>query len=223
MALRLAETEPQEYEYVYTPTGDEPLEMIAHWEKLGQLLGRDLKPITNGKTLNQLIHIQKALPNVWMRWCTRMLKIEPFEEYIKDNMPCTVYVGIRSDEMSRDGVDYSSLGKIVRDFPLVRWGWELGHVLDYLNRRQVTIPERTDCEKCFFQTLYEWWALWKFKPESFAQGEEWESLTGHTLRSPQRDSHPAALKDLRREFEAGYIPKRKLMKDRPRMCSICAR
>jgi len=223
MALRLAESEPREYEYVFTPTANEPPEMIEHWLNLGKLLGKPLKPISCGYSLGGLIKIQMCLPNWRMRWCTRMLKIEPFEAYVLQNTPCTVYVGIRADETDRDGVVYEKIGDITRDYPFQRWGWGLGDVQDYLCCRGVIIPERTDCMACFFQTLYEWWALWKFKPESYAEAEGWEELTGHTLRSEQRDSHPASLRLLRAEFESGYIPKKRTMKDRPRMCSVCAR
>ena len=223
MALRLAEAEPRDYDYVFTPTGNEPPEMIAHWLNLGRRLGKPLKPISSGHSLGGLIRMQMCLPNWRMRWCTRLLKIEPFETYVLRNQPCTVYIGIRADEGGREGVEYERLGDIVRDYPLRRWGWGLAKVLDYLEQRGVTIPDRTDCMACFFQTLWEWWALWKFRPDAFAEAEQWEQMTGHTLRSEQRDSHPAALKLLRAEFEAGYIPTRKIMKDRARMCSVCAR
>ena len=223
MALRLAETEPRNYDYVFTPTGDEPEEMIDHWLKLGRLLGKPLHPLTTGKSLAGLIQIQKALPNWRMRWCTRMLKIEPFENYIVQNLPCTVYVGIRADETDRDGVAYESMLGVQRDYPFQRWGWGLGDVLGYLKLRDAMPPERTDCESCFFQTLYEWWKLWRYKREKYLIYVGWEDLTGHTLRSEQRDSHPAALKELAKEFEAGFVPKQRTMKDRPMMCSVCAR
>jgi len=152
-----------------------------------------------------------------------MLKIEPFKAYILQQAPCTVYVGIRADEIDREGVAYEQFGEITNDYPLQRWGWGLVDVQDYLLHRGITIPERTDCMACFFQTLYEWWALWKFKPDAFAEAEGWEKLVGHTLRSEQRDSHPAALKELRVEFEQGYVPERRTMKDRTKMCAVCAR
>jgi hypothetical protein len=223
MALRLAEVEPRNYEYVFTPTGNEPPEMVQHWLNLGRLLGKPLRPITSGHSLGGLIRIQKCLPNWRMRWCTRMLKIEPFEAYILNCAPCRIYVGMRADELDREGVAYEELGEVTRDYPLQRWGWGLRDVQDYLRSREVTIPERTDCMACFFQTLHEWWVLWKFKPEAYAEAERWEAFTGHTLRSEQRDSHPAALKDLRAEFEVGYSPVRRTMKDRSMMCSVCAR
>lgn len=225
MALRLADAEPRPYEYVCTPTGDEPDEMFAHWRMLGEILGSPIRPVTGRHSLDGLIQIQQALPNWRMRWCTRMLKIEPFERYVINAAPCTVYVGIRADEMDREGVDYntSTGGLVTHDFPLRRWGWGLGCVLDYLKQWGIEIPERTDCESCFFQTLYEWYVLWSRRPEKYAKYEGWEAMTGHTLRSDQRDTHPAALAGLRQEFESGYVPKKRTMKDRKVMCGVCAR
>jgi phosphoadenosine phosphosulfate reductase family protein len=226
MALMLAEIEPREYDYICTPTGNELPEMVQHWINIGIKLGKPLKPITSGRSLAGLIQLQNALPNWRMRWCTRMLKIEPFERYVMAHLPCTVYVGIRADEQEREGVDYAAMsdGLIVRRFPLVEWGWGIGDVVGYLAKRDVVIPDRTDCADCFFQTLYEWWTLWKLHPDLYAEGEYWEKITGHTLRSEQRDTWPTSLNGLRLRFESGDIPKQRTkMKDRKVMCSVCAR
>lgn len=224
MALFLQEIEPdREYEYICTPTGDELDEMLEHWLSLGRILGKPIKPVTNGRSLDGLIKIQMCLPNWRMRWCTRMLKIEPFQRYCMEHLPATLYVGIRADE-AREGADHDMPLLVRQRFPLVEWGWGIADVVRYLNRRGVKIPERTDCANCFFQTIYEWWRLWRYHPGNFAQGESWEALTGHTLRSDSRDTWPAALKDLRVRFEAGDVPKKRTaMKDRPSMCSVCAR
>ena len=224
LALRLVESDPRSYEFVCTPTGNELPEMQAHWRRLGELLGAPLISLTNGTSLAGLIYRQKALPNWRMRWCTRMLKIEPFEAFVAAARPCVVYVGIRADEADREGVAYERMGDVTRRYPLVEWGWDKAKVLSYLQDRGVEIPARTDCAACFFQTLGEWHALWKEHPDEFATAEAWESYTGHTLRSAQRDTWPAALVDLRAEFERGRLPKvRASMDARKIMCGTCAR
>lgn len=225
LALRLSEVEPQDYEYVCTPTGRELPPMLEHWDNLGRLLGKRITPVRAKNTLAGLVYLQKALPNYRMRWCTRMLKIEPFEQYIMVNRPCTVYVGIRADEIDdRDGVKWEQIDGVTRRYPLLEWNWGIGDVRNYLKLRGVTIPDRTDCDMCFFQRLYEWYVFWRDYPERWAQIEAWEEFTGHTLRSDQRDSKPASLKGLRAHFEAGYVPKqRTTMKDRKTMCTVCAR
>lgn len=207
MALRLQEVEPREYEFVCTPTGNEPPEMFAHWRKLGELLGKSIIPIMHPRGLDGLIEDQNALPNWRQRWCTRMLKIEPFAKYLMSIGEARSYVGLRIDEPEREGGDYLDIPGIEMDFPMRRWGWGLTEVMDYLQFRGVEIPKRTDCLKCFYQRLIEWYEFWRDHKEEWAKAEEQERVTGHTFRSPGRDTWPASLEGLRKEFEAGRVPK----------------
>lgn len=228
MALRLAEVEPQDYTYLCTPTGNEMPEMVEHWKRLGDMLGSRILPVTTGVSLQSEIERQKCLPNHRMRWCTRKLKIEPFQRYLLNASPATCYVGIRADEMDREGVDHEAIGDgIINRYPLVEWGWGIADVLGYLDERGVEIPERTDCAMCFFQRLGEWWRLWKNYPDLYAEAEELEAMVGHTLRSDSRDTWPAGLAGLRREFENGRVPRGATApmptSTRSRMCSYCSR
>lgn len=101
MALRLAETEPGDYDFAITPTGRELPPVIEHWKRLECLLGKSLT-IVPAPTLIELIVKQRALPNFRMRWCTRMVKIEPFMAYVRSIAPATTYIGIRADEVTRE-------------------------------------------------------------------------------------------------------------------------
>jgi len=226
MAVRLAEVEPDAYEYVITPTGRELPEMESHWAKLEKLIGAPLLRIS-APSLLDLIKSFKALPNWRMRWCTRMIKIEPFMAYVKAAAPAISYIGIRADEVigdaPREGTDWNGVVGVTQDFPLVRWGWGIAKVKSYLAERGIVIPPRTDCDWCFFQRLIEWWELWKNHPEQWKEGEAVEAFTGHTFRSDQRDSWPASMAGLRGEFEKGRIPKETRGKERSTMCSWCAR
>lgn len=197
LALRLAETEPRDYLYLITPTGDELPEMLAHWERLEVLLGKPMTRVTNG-TLRSLIEGFGALPNWRQRWCTRRLKIEPALAFVKAHQPALLYVGLRADEEERQGI-YSS--DVQCRFPLREWGWGLEEVKRYLRERNVSIPARTDCARCYGQRLSEWRRLWEKHPAIYADAEQMEEATGHTFRSPGRDSHPASLKELRQRFE----------------------
>jgi 3'-phosphoadenosine 5'-phosphosulfate sulfotransferase (PAPS reductase)/FAD synthetase len=207
MALRLAEIEPRTYQYVCTPTGDEPPEMIDHWLKLGELLGAKVLPLM-ASTLDREIEAQNHIPNFRQRWCTRMLKIEPFAKYLRSQSPVTSYVGIRFDEAEREAGDYRNVPGALMDFPLRRWRWTLHEVRSYLCKRGVDIPPRTDCMKCFFQRLDEWYRLWRDRPEVWAKALEHETRVGATFRSPGRDDWPVGLAELGQEFAQGHIPKR---------------
>lgn len=223
MALRLAEVEPRNYEYVITPTGDELPEMIEHWLKLSKLLGSPLKPIGT-RSLNGLIQLQRALPSVRQRWCTRMIKIEPYKEFLYTIAPAVSYVGLRADEEERQGI-YGEIEGVEYRYPLREWGWRKQDVWTYLDERGVSIPARTDCARCFFQRLGEWWNLWKDHPDTYAEAEAQEELTGHTFRSPGRDSWPAGLKEMREQFEGGKRPRDagqlNIFEERAGMCRAC--
>lgn len=210
MALVLKETMPEiEFTYVCTPTGNELPQMFKHWASLRETLGGSFVPIV-ADTLTGLIEKQSAIPNWRQRWCTRMLKIEPYAAWLmrQHEKYDTIYsyVGLRADEEEREGGDYTKVPNVEMVYPMRDWGWGIGEVLNYLEQRNIVIPERTDCAWCFFQTLGEWWVLWKEHPELYEEGVQIEEKVGHTFRSPGRDTWPASLKELRKEFKKGRVP-----------------
>lgn len=228
LALRLAEVEPRDYTYVITPTGNELPEMFAHWRMLSDMLGKPLTIATQGRSLQGEIKRQAMLPNHTARWCTRILKLEPYYAWMRQHAPCISYVGLRADEDDRTGMVFPEEAGIRVDFPMKRWGWGLAEVLAYLRTKNVSIPERTDCAACFWQRIGEWYLLWRNHPDEYAEAEALEAGVAavrgvsRTFRSPQRDSWPAALTDLRKRFEAGAVPKRSLaMMDKRREVGTC--
>ncbi len=221
LALRLREIDPRDYTYVCTPTGDEPDEMFAHWLNLGRLLGKQITPVVHHRGLNGLIADQGALPNWRQRWCTRMLKIEPYRAWLAQHAPAVSYVGLRADEEGRAGGAYDDIPGITMRFPLREWGWTEADVWTYLDSRSIVIPERTDCDRCFFQTLHEWHQLWLKNPAKYADAEAQETTTGHTFRSPGRDTQPASLAELRKKFEQGYAPTKRKTVLRSAQCRVC--
>lgn len=228
MALRLAQVEPKDYEFVITPTKRELPVMQEHWKRIEGIIGKPLTVIP-GPSLMDLIIKYRALPNWRMRWCTRQVKIEPFMAYALSAKPATSYIGIRADEADgdtpREGTDWSGIEGVTQDLPLVRWGWGIREVTEYLAFCNVEIPKRTDCDWCFFQRLIEWYELWRDHPDLWKEGEAVELFTGHTFRSDQRDTWPASMAGLRAEFERGKVPPdtRKTQPKRTTMCSWCAR
>lgn len=213
MALALAEKEPREYIYVCTPTGNELPEMIDHWNKVSGLLGSSVFPVTSGKSLQGLIREQAMLPNHRARWCTRMLKLEPYYNWLATQTPCVSYVGLRADELSRPGMIFPDAGEIKMRFPLQEWGWDINDVWKYLDDRGISIPKRTDCAACFWQRLPEWWELWKENPDLYQEAVDLEKEVSakrgkdYTFRSPSRDTWPASLELLRDEFKKGRTPR----------------
>ena len=202
MAYRLNELFPNvDFEYVLTPTGDELPEMEDHWRKLESRLG-PLKRI-NDKTLFDVIEEQKMIPNHRARFCTRILKIEPFIDYMSDLPEQSIlYVGLRADEDGRVGLMDPNGGYDVV-FPMKDWGWGIDDVWSYLDEKGITIPERTDCGVCFLQRLPEWKNLLERYPDRYESYVQLEKKMGYTFRSDGRDTWPADLDGLRREIQSG--------------------
>lgn len=218
LALHLAEVEPRDYEYICNETGDELPEMVDHWKRLEDLLGKPLVRVRHERDLNQEIEFQNMLPSVFARWCTRILKIEPTIAYMESLPPgSTLYVGLRADEEMRRGL-YGE--DILVDFPLRRWGWGLQEVVGYLAQRGVCIPERTDCARCPYQRLGEWRDLYTKHPAVYMHAVGQEKSIGATFRSPGRDTWPADLESLAKEFERGRKLRQYKRADTCRVCSL---
>jgi asparagine synthetase B (glutamine-hydrolysing) len=229
LSLLLKEREPRPYNYVCTPTGDELPAMFAHWNDLGVRLGRRLVPIMAG-TLNSTIVAQGMLPNFRARFCTRILKIEPYRKMLKEQAalgPIISYVGLRADEEGRAGGAYADIDGVSMRFPLREWGLGENEVQATLARFGVVCPNRTDCAKCYHQRLGEWFELWRDHREAANEAVDFEVRYKATFRTPGRDTWPSALADLFAEFERGHIPTQSLNRmARERMatgsCRVCS-
>lgn len=210
MGLRLRELYPgRKFIFIFTPTGDELPYMIEHLNNIEKRLNSPILRLSHPKypTIYDLIDHFQMLPNFRARWCSRILKIEVAQEFYQNNKPAIVYVGLRADELSRKGNKLFDKN-IIQSFPMKEWGWNINHILTYLDRNKITIPQRTGCAMCFYQRIGEWWDLWKFHPNRFAKIEFIEKQLGHTLLSPGKFSNwPSPLKDLRKEFEKDRVPR----------------
>ena len=216
LVLRLAELN-EDFACLFTPTDDELPLLRDHLHAVIDLIKRPLIVPPN-KSLEFWINFHNALPNWRMRWCTRQIKIQPCIDWLTLHPGKTLVIGLRADEEDREGLygDYATYR-----YPFREWGWKLADVLAYNAARNVRVPDRTDCAVCPYQRLIEWWELWKLYPDRWARGEAWEAQTGHTFRSAQRDSWPAAMRDLRAEFENGRVPKdTRPAQQRCRVCSM---
>ena len=231
MAFKLREIKPGvPFTFICTPTGNESPDMFAHWRKLSDKLQQRIYPIFGG-SLKSVIAEERAIPNFRMRFCTRRLKIEPYIAFCQRIMPAVSYVGLRADEGDREGItDHGgdlSIPKpfgIEQRYPLRELGWGISEVMAYLNSLDIAIPERTDCEWCFWQRLGEWYLLWRDRRDSYLEAAALEVEWGHTWRSAGRGTWPASLGELAGEFARGRIPEvsLRMMEKRKGMCRVCS-
>ncbi len=219
LALRLHEM-GESFVLLFTETGNELPEVRSHIDNVVKITGARFVTPPN-QSLGDLIDHFSALPNWRMRWCTRMIKIQPCIAYLAQRPGSTLHVGLRADEETREGLygPYATYS-----YPLRDWGWGLQEVTDYVAAYPgVQVPARTDCAVCPYQRLGEWYELWRHYPDHWAQGKAWEAQTGHTFRSPSRDTWPAGLAGLQARFEAGDIPRGVDEDGRStRACRVCS-
>ncbi|HAK8509355.1 TPA: phosphoadenosine phosphosulfate reductase family protein [Salmonella enterica] len=175
-------------DYFFTDTGEELPEV---YEFLGRLEGYLGKPIIRLNPrrdfrfwLKQYNHF---LPSPQTRWCTRQLKLLPFEEWIRPWLASgddvTSYVAIRADEDYREGYTSRSSNLHIK-LPFREAGIDKPGVIDILESSGLGYPKyyewrsRSGCTFCFFQQKIEWARLKERHPEAFdaAKALEKDSL-----------------------------------------------
>jgi 3'-phosphoadenosine 5'-phosphosulfate sulfotransferase (PAPS reductase)/FAD synthetase len=132
LALALQLYEPRDYIVVANPTGNELPEMEQHFRDIEAQLGLPIQRVGCGLSFEQLIYRERMIPNHWARFCTRVLKIEPTQEYLAQFNDPVLYVGLRADEESRGGADYG----VECRFPFREWDWGLPEIRRFLRERE---------------------------------------------------------------------------------------
>ncbi len=201
LAIYLRQTYPDlPAEYVFCDTGCELPETYDYLERLQGLLGKPIarvNAIEHGRKYRGRMkpgrtpfdHVLSMyggfLPSPRSRWCTRVLKIEPFEEYIGD---CTAfsYIGIRGDE-DREGYKpkkppkFSNRPNIIPVYPFKDDQQGLADIKRTLEESGLGLPEyyewrsRSGCYFCFYQQLGEWQGLLENHRDLFERARGYET------------------------------------------------
>ena len=170
-------------EYYFTDTGKELPETYDFLIKLEAALGKPITRLNSERDFDHWLWVNSGmLPSPQVRWCTRHLKIRPFETWIGDDRAHS-YIAIRADE-DRDGY-VSSNPKIVPVFPFKEDGIVKADVFRILEESAVGLPDyyrwrsRSGCFFCFFQRKYEWVRLAELHPDLFAKAIEYEDKVNY--------------------------------------------
>ena len=173
-------------EYFFTDTGKELPEVYEFLVRLEGFLGRPIHRLNPDRDFDfWLSQYKHFLPSPKTRWCTRKLKIRPFENWLRSDLDngrtVNSYVAIRADENHREG--HSSTHPNLRTFlPFREHGIDLNGVKEILESSGVGLPEyyrwrsRSGCTFCFFQQKIEWVRLREEHPEAFEEAKRYEKL-----------------------------------------------
>ncbi len=168
-----------EMEYIFHDTGKELPETYEYLGRLEAHLGQKIHKTTSGKSFEQWLKVYgEMLPSNHRRWCTRMMKLKPFEEYIGED-PCFNYIGLRADE-KRDG--YISLKpNITPVYPFREDGLVKADIERILEESSLGMPPYTEwgrtrsgCFFCFYQQKIEWVRLKETHPDLFEEAKSYE-------------------------------------------------
>lgn len=168
-------------EYVFCDTQKELPETYEYLARLEAELGSKIIRL-NAKA--GFDHWHKVfggyLPSPQNRWCTKLLKLKPFEAHVGDDNVVS-YVGLRADE---DRVGYISRKPNIKTrYPLKEAGIDYDGVIKILEDSGLGLPTfmkwgRTNsgCTFCFFQTPFEWAKLLENYPEYFQEAMTYETI-----------------------------------------------
>ncbi|MDF0379003.1 phosphoadenosine phosphosulfate reductase family protein [Methylophilus sp. YYY-1] len=173
-------------EYFFTDTGKELPEVYEFLSKLEGFLGQPILRLNPTRGFDfWLKQFNHFLPSPRARWCTRQLKLLPFEQWVKPMLEAgeqvTSYVAIRSDEDYREG--YSAKHPNLKvELPFRKNGIDKAGVSDILSGSGVGWPtyydwrSRSGCTFCFFQQKIEWVRLKENHPELFEEAKKYEKV-----------------------------------------------
>ena len=161
------------------------------------------------------------IPSPHRRWCTKMLKLVPFEQWVGDD-PVINYIGIRADE-ERGGY-ISHKPNITPVYPFRDDGLVYADIVRILEESGLGLPRYTDwgrtrsgCFFCFYQQKIEWVRLKETYPGYFEQAKQYEyanKLNGNPFywngsESLEELERPERMEEIKRKWEESRSQPRK--------------
>jgi len=185
LAVYMRQNHPElEIDYFFTDTGKELPEVYEFLGRLEGFLGKPILRLNPDRDFDfWLKQYNNFLPSPQTRWCTRQLKLRPFELWLKPKLKAgyTVYsyVAIRSDEEFREGYKgkHPNMHTVL---PFKEDGIDKQGVNGILEASGLGLPKyygwrsRSGCTFCFFQQKIEWVRLKERHPEAFEEAKSYE-------------------------------------------------
>ena len=220
-------------QYFFTDTGKELPEVYEFLGRLEGFLGQPILRLNPDRDFDfWLKQYNDFLPSPQTRWCTRQLKLRPFERWLRpmleDGETIYSYVAIRSDEEYREG--YSSKNdKLIVKLPFKEAGIDKPGVLEILDGAGLGLPKyyswrtRSGCTFCFFQQKIEWVRLKEQHPNAFEEAKAYEKTAvknGSPFTWSQGESleeleQPERIEQIRQDHERRLARKRSKVQPNP--------
>lgn len=220
LAVWMAVNHPElDIEYFFTDTGKELPEVYEFLGRLEGFLGKPITYLNPHRDFDYWLRVfHNFLPSPQTRWCTRVMKLEPFREWTKPMLDAGdevySYVAIRADEEHRTGMqDKHPNFHLV--LPFREAGVDKADVYEILDSAGIGLPayyewrSRSGCTFCFFQQKIEWVHLLEHHPDKFAEAMAYEKsavddgspFTWSQGESLAELSAPARIAQIKADFE----------------------
>lgn len=185
LAIYMRQNYPElDIDYFFTDTGQELPEVYEFLNLLEGFLGKEIIYLNPDRDFKfWLKQYNNFLPSAQQRWCTRKLKLHPFEDWVRtflnDGQIVYSYVAIRADENYREGYNPKQENLIIK-LPLKEAGYDKQGVNRLLDDAGLGLPKyyewrsRSGCTFCFFQQKIEWLRLYERHPEAFEHAKSLE-------------------------------------------------
>lgn len=208
-------------EYVFSDTRKELPETYEYLERLEDYLGAAVTRLNAALGFDHWYDVYGGmLPSNHRRWCTKMLKLKPFEEFVGDD-PVINYVALRADENRTGYISHKS--NITPVYPFQQDGLKLADIENILQTSGVGLPpyaawgrSRSGCFFCFYQQKIEWVRLKERHPDLFEAAKAYERPfegSGNTFTWGTRESlaeleRPERVRQIKQEYAKRQAAKR---------------
>lgn len=222
LALYMRDRIP-EMEYIFHDTDKELPETHEYLARLEALLGKKIHKTTPDQSFDAWLKIYGGMiPSNHRRWCTRMLKLKPFEDYVGNDTVYN-YVGIRADE--KRGGYISKKPNIIPVYPFRDDGLVFADIVRILEESGLGLPTftqwgrtRSGCFFCFYQQKIEWVRLKETYPELYEEAKQYEyanKATGEAFYWNGRESlaeleQPERMEEIKQNWEKSQQRSRRM-------------
>lgn len=183
-------------EYIFSDTRKELPETYEYLDRIEDYLGKKINRLNADLGFDHWYEVFGGMiPSNHRRWCTNLLKLKPFEEFVGDDTVLN-YVGLRADE-DREGY-ISHKPNITPVYPFREAGLVLRDIEQILRDNGIGMPpytkwgrSRSGCYFCFYQQKIEWVRLKETHPDLFEKAKAYERVyekTGNVFTWSSRES-----------------------------------
>jgi len=214
-------------QYIFHDTEKELPETYDYLARLEAILAKKITRTTAQAGFDHWLKIFGGMiPSSHRRWCTRYLKLKPFEQYIGDGSVVN-YIGLRADE-DREGY-ISHKPNITVKYPFREAGLVYEDIIRILQESGIGLPKymewgrtHSGCYFCFFQQKIEWVRLREKYPDLFEKAKEYEyanKLNGKPFYWNRSEAlvdleQPERMSQIKHEWEKSRERERKSVKNK---------